>query len=47
MKSRRSGIDLLMIPNAAHGYGSAANYMTRRRWDYFTRYLLGAATEES
>ena len=33
--------DLLMIPNAAHGYGNAANYMTRRRWDYFVRYLLG------
>ena len=33
--------DLLMIPNAAHGYGSAGNYMTRRRWDYFVRHLLG------
>ena len=33
--------DLLMLPNARHGYGSASNYMTRRRWDYFTRYLLG------
>jgi len=32
--------DLLMIPNAAHGYGSASNYMTRR-WDYFVRHLLG------
>lgn len=31
--------DLLMIPNAAHGYGDAAQYMTRRRWDYFIRYL--------
>ena len=30
-----------MIPNAAHGYGDAANYMTRRRWDYFVRNLLG------
>ncbi len=34
--------DLLLIPNAAHGYGSASNYMMRRRWDYFTRWLLGA-----
>jgi dipeptidyl-peptidase 4 len=34
--------DLLMIPNAAHGFGSASNYMMRRRWDYFVRYLLGA-----
>ena len=34
--------DLLMLPNQAHGYGSESNYMTRRRWDYFVRYLLGA-----
>jgi dipeptidyl aminopeptidase/acylaminoacyl peptidase len=34
--------DLLMIPNANHGYGAASNYMTRRRWDYFVKWLLGA-----
>ena len=34
--------DLLMLPNQRHGYGNASNYMTRRRWDYFVRYLLGA-----
>jgi dipeptidyl-peptidase 4 len=34
--------DLLMIPNAAHGYGGASNYMMRRRWDYFVRWLLDA-----
>lgn len=33
--------DLLMIPNAAHGYGPASQYMTRRRWDYFVHYLAG------
>lgn len=33
--------DLLLIPNAAHGYGEADLYMTRRRWDYFVRYLAG------
>jgi len=33
--------DLIMIPNARHGYGSASSYMMRRRWDYFVRYLLG------
>lgn len=33
--------DLLMLPNQRHGYGNASNYMTRRRWDYFARYLLG------
>ena len=34
--------DLLMLPNQRHGYGTAINYMTRRRWDYFVRYLMGA-----
>ncbi|MEA3245951.1 MAG: DPP IV N-terminal domain-containing protein [Gemmatimonadota bacterium] len=34
--------DLVMIPNAAHGYGNASNYMMRRRWDYFVKNLLGA-----
>jgi dipeptidyl-peptidase 4 len=33
--------DLIIIPNAAHGYGEASQYMTRRRWDYFVRYLAG------
>ncbi|HVZ78562.1 MAG TPA: DPP IV N-terminal domain-containing protein [Gemmatimonadaceae bacterium] len=33
--------DLLLIPNVHHGYAGASNYMTRRRWDYFVRYLLG------
>ncbi|MEO7102201.1 MAG: DPP IV N-terminal domain-containing protein [Gemmatimonadaceae bacterium] len=34
--------DELVIPNARHGYASASNYMMRRRWDYFVRYLLGS-----
>ena len=34
--------DLLLIPNVPHGYGPAGQYMTRRRWDYFVRYLAGA-----
>ena len=34
--------DLLIIPNAGHGYGRASNYVMRRRWDYFVRHLLGA-----
>ncbi|WP_114239592.1 S9 family peptidase [Dyella sp. C9] len=33
--------DLLMIPNAHHGYGAASNYMMRKRWDYFVRNLAG------
>ena len=34
--------DLIIFPNARHGYGKVANYMMRRRWDYFVRHLLGA-----
>jgi dipeptidyl aminopeptidase/acylaminoacyl peptidase len=34
--------DLLMLPNQPHGYGNMTNYMTRRRWDYFVKNLLGA-----
>ena len=34
--------DLLLLPNQHHGYADMSNYMTRRRWDYFVRYLLGA-----
>ncbi len=34
--------DLLLLPNAHHGYGMDTLYTTRRRWDYFVRYLMGA-----
>lgn len=34
--------DLVVFPNSRHSYGSYGSYMTRRRWDYFVRYLLGA-----
>jgi dipeptidyl aminopeptidase/acylaminoacyl peptidase len=34
--------DLIMIPNARHGYGLQGMYMMRRRWDYFVKNLLGA-----
>ena len=33
--------DLLMLPNVPHGYGPDSQYMMRRRWDYFVRYLAG------
>jgi dipeptidyl aminopeptidase/acylaminoacyl peptidase len=33
--------DLLIFPNAGHGYGQASAYMMRRRWDYFVRHLMG------
>lgn len=34
--------DLLIFPNARHGYGADSYYMMRRRWDYFVRHLLNA-----
>jgi dipeptidyl aminopeptidase/acylaminoacyl peptidase len=34
--------DLLIFPNARHGYGQDSNYMMRRRWDYFVQNLEGA-----
>jgi dipeptidyl aminopeptidase/acylaminoacyl peptidase len=34
--------DLVVFPNAGHGYGRDSFYMMRRRWDYFVRHLLGA-----
>ncbi len=34
--------DLLIFPNAGHGFGADGNYMMRRRWDYFVQHLLGA-----
>jgi dipeptidyl aminopeptidase/acylaminoacyl peptidase len=34
--------DLVVFPNAGHGYGTSSNYMMRRRWDYFVTNLLGA-----
>jgi len=36
--------DLVIFPNATHGYGADSFYMTRRRWDYFVQNLAGAAT---
>ncbi|HEY0150595.1 MAG TPA: DPP IV N-terminal domain-containing protein [Longimicrobium sp.] len=34
--------DLVIFPNARHGYGADSGYMMRRRWDYFVRNLMGA-----
>lgn len=34
--------DLILFPNRSHPFGNEP-YMVRRRWDYFVRYLLGAA----
>jgi len=38
--------DLLVLPNARHGYGQWSDYMMRRRWDYFVQHLLGATPPE-
>ncbi|MBL0056862.1 MAG: DPP IV N-terminal domain-containing protein [Chitinophagaceae bacterium] len=34
--------DLILFPNARHGYGADSYYMMRRRWDYFVKNLMGA-----
>lgn len=36
--------DLLLIPNAHHGYAENTRYMMRRRWDYFLSNLMGATS---
>jgi hypothetical protein len=28
------------VPTVNHGYGSASNYMMRRRWDFFVKWLM-------
>jgi len=33
--------DLILFPNRGHGFGRDS-YMTRRRWDYFVKHLMGA-----
>ncbi|MDX1942222.1 MAG: DPP IV N-terminal domain-containing protein, partial [Saprospiraceae bacterium] len=33
--------DLIIFPNARHGFGEDNYYMMRRRWDFFTKHLLG------
>jgi dipeptidyl-peptidase-4 len=38
--------DLIVFPNAGHGYGRDSLYMMRRRWDYFVQHLLGAEPPE-
>lgn len=34
--------DLLLIPNAGHGFGNG-RYFMKRRWDYFVQHLQGVA----
>jgi len=32
--------ELIIFPNAGHGFGQDGNYMMRRRWDFFVEHLL-------
>lgn len=41
LQKANKDFDLIIFPNARHGYGTFNNYMMRRRWDYFVKYLLG------
>ncbi len=34
--------DMLIIPNAGHGFGPASNYVMVQRWNYFVKHLLDA-----
>ncbi len=42
LEKANKDFDLIIFPNAHHGYGADSFYMMRRRWDYFVRNLLGA-----
>ncbi len=33
--------DMIMLPNARHGFGADGPYIMRRRWDYFVQHLQG------
>ena len=33
--------DLVIFPNARHGFGDDSDYMMRKRWDYFVTHLQG------
>ena len=41
MKANKD-FDLLILPNARHGFGADSLYVMRRRWDYFVKHLMGA-----
>jgi dipeptidyl aminopeptidase/acylaminoacyl peptidase len=47
LMNANKNFDMLAIPNAHHGYGEQTPYITRRRWDYFVRYLAGGTPPEN
>ena len=42
LEKANKDFDLIIFPNAHHGYGEYNYYMMRRRWDYFVKNLMGA-----
>ncbi len=42
LQKANKDFDLVVFPNARHGYGADGLYMTRRRWDYFVKNLMEA-----
>ncbi|MBS1752961.1 MAG: DPP IV N-terminal domain-containing protein [Bacteroidetes bacterium] len=42
LEKANKDFDLIIFPNARHGYGADSYYMMRKRWDYFVTNLLGA-----
>lgn len=42
LEKANKDFDLVIFPDARHGYGADSYYMMRRRWDYFVRHLMGA-----
>ncbi|MEI7736873.1 MAG: S9 family peptidase, partial [Ferruginibacter sp.] len=44
LEKANKDFDLVIFPNSKHGYGEYSLYMTRRRWDYFVRNLMGGTT---
>ena len=42
LQKANKDFDLVIFPNARHGFGAYSNYMMRLRWDYFVKHLLGA-----
>ncbi|HZQ41671.1 MAG TPA: DPP IV N-terminal domain-containing protein [Acidobacteriaceae bacterium] len=47
LMNANKSFDMLMVPNAHHGYGEQSQYIMRRRWDYFVRYLAGGIPPEN
>ena len=47
LMNANKSFDMLMVPNAHHGYGEQTQYIMRRRWDYFVHYLAGGTPPEN